>query len=121
MTTLETIELRVPDFDLGTQAQIEKANSIRIYFIKSLIDRGFATEDIQKLLDGRVVAKWWLDNCNKLTVAKFTTYLSTIDKMSAKKGSLEAFVAHTKDIFQHQLTESENYKIMSQPMFKYTP
>jgi hypothetical protein len=119
MTTSETTELTLPDFDLGSQAQIAAATRIRISYIRDLVDRGFNTEDIQLLLSVRCVAKWWLDNKNTLTITSFTKKLASTKSYVTRHGTIELASQSMQDAVKRQLDQSRDYQKLSQPMYKY--
>lgn len=120
MTTSNNIEFTLPDFDLGTQAQIKAANNIRIAYVTILMDRGFSSVDIQILLHVRTLAKWWLDNQDKLTVSNFTKQLSTAKSLSTRSGSPQLAGQAQIEAAKKKEADSALYRKLSQPMWKYT-
>jgi hypothetical protein len=114
------LELTLPDFDLGTQAQIKAADNIRTEYILKLLDRGFEPVNIQLMLHVRTVAKWWLDNRDKLTVPNFTKQLSSAKSLVTRYGSIEQAGRSQIINAQKKIDDSALYQKLSQPMWKYS-
>lgn len=117
MTRDESIELTLPDFDLGTQAQRNAAQRLRVSYVQGLIDRGFNPVDIQILLHVRCVVSWWLDV--RPEIMKFNRYLAAAKSLITQHGSTESAAIAIRASFEKELKAKEDYRLLSQPMFKY--
>jgi hypothetical protein len=115
MTT--NIELSLPDFDLGSQAQIARADRRRIDYIQKVIDRDFDTNDLQLLLDVRVTAQWWNDS--PLEVMSFKRYVSAVKAIVTKHGSVTDAAKSQHAAYSKKLSDTADYIKMSQPMWKW--
>jgi hypothetical protein len=113
----DNIELTLPDFNLGTQAQRNAAQRLRVNYVQGLVDRGFSPVDIQILLHVRCVVSWWLDV--KPEIMKFNRYLSAAKSLINQHGSVELASAAVRVAFEKELNAKEEYRLLSQPMFKY--
>lgn len=120
MTTSNNIDFTLPDFDLGTQPQISLANDIRRVYIETLVDRGFDPKDIQLFISVRPVAKWWLDNRSKLSVMNFTKHLSAAKGLVTRHGSVAEVGIAQIAAYKKKIQDSENYRKLSQPMYKFS-
>lgn len=119
MTTSDNTEFTLPDFDLGSQAQINVASRIRKNYVEKMMDRGFDPVDIQIILHVRTVAKWWLDTQEKLIPTTFTRQLATAKALSTRSGSPEKAGQAQIESAKKKEADSELYRKLSQPMWKY--
>jgi len=110
--------MNLPTFNLGTPKQRSAAAYLRQAYINKLLERGFDKDDLQQFITVRCVAKWWLDNKDKLGVMDASKHFRSATRLVTKHGSAEDAAEAIIDSAYEQEKKTAEYVYNSTPMFK---